>query len=308
MQFQIKYNEFERAIELPASTSFGTLQEKILATCNLIIYDIECLRIIFDDKEIIIGSDDAPFNHPIESCDLENMKYILVSPKNDNKDYINKYINYMRTCDDENIAKQLQEEDEINPMHILSLMSHFIQNITPQQTSTSETTNAQETTQISSSQENTAQEEEESEDTEEEEHPNYEIQITLNPPLGPTTSDNFNSVFNHMGHQMMNAMVQNFLSGGIQIMNPPEDVKIVSSKEDINKMENIIFEKFKTNELCKNTQCNICLEEYEDSDYLILFKCNHYFHKDCIIKWLEDNSNKCPICREEVSKGKPINI
>jgi len=43
--------------------------------------------------------------------------------------------------------------------------------------------------------------------------------------------------------------------------------------------------------------CSICLED----NAKILFKteCKHYFHKDCLIKWLRKNMT-CPLCRKEI--------
>ena len=34
-------------------------------------------------------------------------------------------------------------------------------------------------------------------------------------------------------------------------------------------------------------------------------KCGHIFKEECIKEWLSESSNKCPVCREEVAKGKP---
>ncbi|CAD8112111.1 unnamed protein product [Paramecium sonneborni] len=38
--------------------------------------------------------------------------------------------------------------------------------------------------------------------------------------------------------------------------------------------------------------CSICIEE----DYLRIMKCKHYFHNDCINRWLIEKNN-CPNCR-----------
>jgi len=47
--------------------------------------------------------------------------------------------------------------------------------------------------------------------------------------------------------------------------------------------------------------CTICLEEYkvgEEIGWSRNSECHHAFHKDCIIKWLENNDD-CPICRKK---------
>ena len=50
--------------------------------------------------------------------------------------------------------------------------------------------------------------------------------------------------------------------------------------------------------------CNICIECFNKGNNIIKLNCSHEFHKDCIKKWLCDNSTKCPVCRVEVAKGK----
>jgi len=43
--------------------------------------------------------------------------------------------------------------------------------------------------------------------------------------------------------------------------------------------------------------CSICMENYEPGTRIKRLPCNHEFHPDCIIPWLETN-NSCPICRQ----------
>jgi len=45
--------------------------------------------------------------------------------------------------------------------------------------------------------------------------------------------------------------------------------------------------------------CSICLSGYEKSDMAITTKCDHQFHRECLMKWLErQNNSECPVCRE----------
>lgn len=49
-----------------------------------------------------------------------------------------------------------------------------------------------------------------------------------------------------------------------------------------------------------NTHCSICLEEYDENTPLYqLINCDHVFHADCIIRWIETNET-CPLCRTDV--------
>ncbi|XP_060675510.1 E3 ubiquitin-protein ligase MPSR1-like [Ziziphus jujuba] len=42
--------------------------------------------------------------------------------------------------------------------------------------------------------------------------------------------------------------------------------------------------------------CCICLEDFSAGTELLRFGCEHLYHKNCIVKWLE-NQNSCPLCR-----------
>ena len=47
--------------------------------------------------------------------------------------------------------------------------------------------------------------------------------------------------------------------------------------------------------------CTICLDEFEFEEELIKLKCHHIFHKECLKPWLDNNKNKCPICRANIN-------
>ena len=68
----------------------------------------------------------------------------------------------------------------------------------------------------------------------------------------------------------------------------------------INKLKNlkyedieIIYDKF-------NTECCICLNKFKKhEDCIYLEKCNHNFHKDCLLKCIESAHFCCPLCRND---------
>ena len=43
--------------------------------------------------------------------------------------------------------------------------------------------------------------------------------------------------------------------------------------------------------------CNICLENFNNNDIIIMKRCNHIFHDNCIIEWHKIKRN-CPVCRQ----------
>ncbi|KAF8023673.1 hypothetical protein BT93_F1002 [Corymbia citriodora subsp. variegata] len=42
--------------------------------------------------------------------------------------------------------------------------------------------------------------------------------------------------------------------------------------------------------------CRICLEQIEQDMRVACMPCNHVYHLDCIVRWLE-TSHLCPLCR-----------
>ncbi|KAK9063794.1 hypothetical protein SSX86_017666 [Deinandra increscens subsp. villosa] len=45
--------------------------------------------------------------------------------------------------------------------------------------------------------------------------------------------------------------------------------------------------------------CVICQGGCEAGEMIAVLECRHWFHEDCIVKWLKQK-NDCPICRAEV--------
>ena len=55
-----------------------------------------------------------------------------------------------------------------------------------------------------------------------------------------------------------------------------------------------------TNLDIKQTECVICMADFESGDRLINFGCTneHRFHEDCLSKWLAGKES-CPLCKEQ---------
>ena len=45
-------------------------------------------------------------------------------------------------------------------------------------------------------------------------------------------------------------------------------------------------------------QCSVCWDDFKLDEDVRLLKCEHIFHENCIIPWLELH-NTCPVCRQE---------
>jgi hypothetical protein len=49
------------------------------------------------------------------------------------------------------------------------------------------------------------------------------------------------------------------------------------------------------------TMCSICIDEFEAGERLTLLpRCQHTFHKDCIMPWLTERQGCCPLCKSNV--------
>lgn len=48
-----------------------------------------------------------------------------------------------------------------------------------------------------------------------------------------------------------------------------------------------------------NKECSICKENLKEQEVLVLMPCEHIFHENCIVPWLESHNN-CAICRFEL--------
>lgn len=75
-----------------------------------------------------------------------------------------------------------------------------------------------------------------------------------------------------------------------------EDVKVTLDQSIFDKLPEITF----SEKIIIEEPCNICMEEYENGDILKKLPCNHYYHKDCISKWLCNEKTTCPMCRKDV--------
>lgn len=51
-----------------------------------------------------------------------------------------------------------------------------------------------------------------------------------------------------------------------------------------------------------NLQCTVCMDDFQVGDSARQLPCEHFFHQDCIIPWLELHAS-CPICRKTFVTG-----
>lgn len=52
---------------------------------------------------------------------------------------------------------------------------------------------------------------------------------------------------------------------------------------------------------CKSTMCSICIDEFVAGEKIIMLpRCRHGFHRDCIHPWLTERQGCCPFCKAAV--------
>ena len=69
-----------------------------------------------------------------------------------------------------------------------------------------------------------------------------------------------------------------------------KNVRVALSEEDINNMKR---------EKGRNGTCGTCLEEYDEDSEMVVLKCGHPYHENCIVPWLK-MSVYCPTCRQDL--------
>jgi hypothetical protein len=56
----------------------------------------------------------------------------------------------------------------------------------------------------------------------------------------------------------------------------------------------------KSQEICTDFMCSICLNLISTDEYIKHINCNHFYHDLCLYKHLH-NSIKCPLCRDNIT-------
>lgn len=78
-----------------------------------------------------------------------------------------------------------------------------------------------------------------------------------------------------------------------------------ATKDAIDKLKRIkLTEESNDYKDLKDKKCSICMEEFKaDGREIIRLKC-HSFCSGCILEWLENHNNNCPVCRNPVTDEK----
>jgi hypothetical protein len=121
MEILIIYNEINKNIKIKENSSIGDIQEKILTTLSLLIYNIENCHIYLENDDsknlFIMGDENCPFHTGIEDFLKEN-----------NYTRVEKIIIYDRRRDENgNVVKENKIIDNYNKWYQLKEDEEFIQ-------------------------------------------------------------------------------------------------------------------------------------------------------------------------------------
>ncbi|KAI1901523.1 hypothetical protein AGOR_G00035300 [Albula goreensis] len=70
-----------------------------------------------------------------------------------------------------------------------------------------------------------------------------------------------------------------------------------AEKEKISSLPTVIVSQEQAD---SNMECPVCKEDYSVGEPVRQLPCNHFFHSDCIVPWLEMHDT-CPVCRKSLS-------
>jgi hypothetical protein len=84
-----------------------------------------------------------------------------------------------------------------------------------------------------------------------------------------------------------------------------EDVKVTATEDQVSKLRRVKHRCTRTTGEKDEThsRCAVCQDEYENGDEQIQLPCEHRYHEACIINWLKNYHDYCPVCKQKVDGG-----
>ena len=111
---------------------------------------------------------------------------------------------------------------------------------------------------------------------------NYYMPVTIS----THTIQNINIIGN-----LLNIILPNIPIPGAQPLN---DIVVTTDVEYLNKLTNIIVEETLSDD------CSICRSSIDKGNIVLDIECKHYFHKECLLEYLQNYNHICPLCRKEI--------
>jgi len=111
---------------------------------------------------------------------------------------------------------------------------------------------------------------------------NHIVELLTNYIFIQNNNDNIDNIISHI-----------MLHDTNKYGNPP------AAKKAIENLKKYRINEEKIKEFGFENSCAVCKDEFNIGEECLSMPCNHNFHKDCIIPWLNER-NSCPVCRYEL--------
>ncbi|XP_030640482.1 E3 ubiquitin-protein ligase RNF126-like isoform X2 [Chanos chanos] len=129
------------------------------------------------------------------------------------------------------------------------------------------------------------------------------IQQLVNGFIAPTTMPNIGVGVGPWGVLHSNPMDYAWGANGLdaiitQLLNQFENTG--PPPADREKIKNLPTVQITEEHVGSGLECPVCKEDYSVGENVRQLPCNHLFHNDCIVPWLEQHDT-CPVCRTSLS-------
>ena len=94
--------------------------------------------------------------------------------------------------------------------------------------------------------------------------------------------------------------IRNSLSSDYEALSRLGNVRRKTTLEEIIMNSSVSIHPSKE-DILDDVLCVICRETIDDGEIIRTIKCSHYFHIDCIDRWLINNRT-CPVCKYRLGK------
>jgi E3 ubiquitin-protein ligase RNF115/126 len=131
--------------------------------------------------------------------------------------------------------------------------------------------------------------------------PNQNERREQEPIIVPINEENLplvEFVLNLINEDYENEEIENILNY-IMTNDPNKYGSPPASKSEIEKLKKYKVTQEILNNIKNENVCPVCKDEFVIDDIIMDLPCEHYFHKDCIMPWLNEHDS-CPVCRFEL--------
>ena len=113
---------------------------------------------------------------------------------------------------------------------------------------------------------------------------------------GSNLDNEYISFINNLFGSNSSSRLNNILNQSLNYTDQNKYKNVISEEGK----DNIKFEEYKKSEYPDQICCPMTLNNFNEGDEVAVLPCGHIFEKNAILKWLEKEDNRCPVCRKEL--------